>query len=345
MIGKFRGAPLALGLALAAQAASAGGDLRRDVVFTQYSPLATTAGLFSRVTSPLAEPAELKQFTGNAGAGALPEYTLDLAQERFALQVPSTPAPAAGYGLLVFIPPWPEAAVPREWIRALERTGIVFVTAAQSGNDQAVIPRRMALALHAYANVVARLHIDPERVYVGGFSGGARVAERLALAYPDVFRGAFLDGGSDPIGTMPVPLPSPERLQQAQSHLRLVFAYGADDGENARRARETGRSAVDACLPATTRLAMPHHAHALADASTVLQGLRALEAPAKAAEDLAACRARLQAAAADDVRQVDAAIATAQPEQAKERLKALDARYGRFVENDVFRLVERLVRR
>lgn len=340
-----RGAPAALGMMLATQVAAAGVDLRRDVAFTEYSPLATTARLFSRTTSPLAEPAELKQFTGGAGTDALPEYTLDLARERFTLQVPSSPAPAAGYGLLVFIPPWPEATVPRQWDGALERTGIVFVTAARSGNDQAVIPRRMALALHAYANVVARLHVDPRRVYVGGFSGGARAAERLALAYPDVFRGAFLDGGSDPIGSMFVPLPPPERLRQAQAQLRLVFAYGADDAENAARARETSRSAADACLPATTRLAMPHHAHALADASTVLQGLRALEAPAKTAADLAACQGRLQAAATAAARRVDAAIDAAQPEQAKAALKALNASYGRFVEDDVLRLVERLVHR
>ena len=46
----------------------------------------------------------------------------------------------------------------------------------------------------------ARYPIDPKRVYVGGLSGGSRAAEMTALAYPDVFRGALLNAGSDPIG-------------------------------------------------------------------------------------------------------------------------------------------------
>ena len=53
--------------------------------------------------------------------------------------------------------------------------------------------------LAAY-NVMKRYAVDPQRVFVSGFSGGARVAMRLALAYPDLFRGALMDAGSDPIG-------------------------------------------------------------------------------------------------------------------------------------------------
>ena len=58
----------------------------------------------------------------------------------------------------------------------------------------------MPLALLAYENIRRSHTLDANRVYVGGMSGGSRVALRVALAYPDVFRGALLNAGSDPIG-------------------------------------------------------------------------------------------------------------------------------------------------
>jgi poly(3-hydroxybutyrate) depolymerase len=52
------------------------------------------------------------------------------------------------------------------------------------------------LALIAAQNAMAQYSVDPQQVYIGGFSGGSRVALRLALGYPDVFHGALLNAGS-----------------------------------------------------------------------------------------------------------------------------------------------------
>lgn len=38
--------------------------------------------------------------------------------------------------------------------------------------------------------------VDPERVYVGGFSAGAVLSTHFALCYPDVFKGALLHSGA-----------------------------------------------------------------------------------------------------------------------------------------------------
>jgi len=77
------------------------------------------------------------------------------------------------------------------------------VTAANSGNDAPTIDRREPLALLAAHNTMKQYPVDPQQVYIGGFSGGARVALRLALAYPDVFHGALLNAGSDRYSTHP----------------------------------------------------------------------------------------------------------------------------------------------
>src|SRR5437879_3459051 len=94
--------------------------------------------------------------------------------------------------------------------------------AARSGNDASVLARREPLALLAAHNLMQRYPVDPERVYVGGFSGGARVAMRLALGYPDLFRGAILNAGSDPIGGAEIPLPPRDMFMRFQSSKRIV---------------------------------------------------------------------------------------------------------------------------
>lgn len=311
-----------------------------DVRFDGYSPLATTTQLFFREMSPLAERRALALYAERKQP--VPPYTLDIGAERFAVYVPKAPPPPQGYGLLVFVPPWPQAGVPRRWRQAFEETGTVFVTAANSGNDQLMLPRRIALAIHGYANVSSRLRIDPARVYVGGMSGGARVALRIALGYADIFRGAILDGGSDTIGTDLAMLPAPPLLQAAQEHLRLVFLYGTEDVANAERARYSMQSAADWCLPEPAKIAMVDRGHEPADAPTMLRALRLQEPAHVPAANLDACRRRHEEERAAAVARVDALLAAGKHDEAVAALRDLDARYAHFAGEDIQRLAEAL---
>ena len=175
--------------------------------------------------SPLTA-AELPQLLARTGK-ELRAQPIDLAKEKFALYVPSQ-APPRGYGLLVFVPPWTEAKLPEGWAPVLDQYGVITVSAAQSGNDASVLGRREPLALLAEQNIVRQYRVDPQRIFVAGFSGGARVAMRLALAYPDVFRGAMLNAGSDPIGDGDTPLPPRDLFLQFQAS-RLVYVTGSQD--------------------------------------------------------------------------------------------------------------------
>ncbi len=312
------------------------GILQRDVVFHGYSPLATSAQLFERALTPLQEDHFLHGFRQQRPD--LPEFTLDIEQERFSVFVPVAPPPRHGYGLLVFIPPWTEAAIPDAWLAPLEKTGTVLVVAANSGNTESTLVRRLALALHGWANAVANYPIDAERVYVGGFSGGARVALLAAVAYPDVFRGAILDGGADPIGSALVPLPESGLLRQAQENLRLVFLYGTDDTPNAAAAHRAIRSAAEACLPDATSMPMRRHGHAPAGAVWLLRALRQQESPHLPRADLADCRRRIERHAAAEVAAADARLAAGDRAGARKAIGALDAHWGHFIAGDIRRL-------
>ena len=93
--------------------------------------------------------------------------------------------------------------------------------------ETAPVPEGRGL-LAAY-NLMERFHADPDRVFVGGFSGGSRIAMRLALGYPDLFHGVLLNAGGDPLGNAEAgapPLP-PRDLQLADPATRIHKENGA----------------------------------------------------------------------------------------------------------------------
>jgi len=93
---------------------------------------------------------------------------IDLARERYSIHIPASPhSPSGTYSLLVFVPPWPRAEVPRQWISVLDRYHTILVTAANSGNDAPTIDRREPLALLAAHNTMKQYPVDPQRVYIG----------------------------------------------------------------------------------------------------------------------------------------------------------------------------------
>ena len=176
--------------------------LQHDVIFTEYSPLSRSVELARRLLSPLANIA----LSRASAASPLRLQAIDLSKETFVVYVPAK-QPELGYGLLSFIPSWQNARMPAGWADVFDEKGVIFVSAAKSGNEENVIDRRIPLALLGAHNIMLRYRIDPGRVYVGGFSGGARVALRVALAYPDLFSGALLNAGSDPIADKEAFLP------------------------------------------------------------------------------------------------------------------------------------------
>ena len=257
---------------------------------------------------------------------------IDLAQEHFSVYIPDRPhSPSGTYSLLVFIPPWPRAEVPRAWIAMLNRYNTILVTAANSGNDAPILDRREPLALLAAHNVMAQYPVDPQQVYIGGFSGGARVALRLALGYPDVFHGALLNAGSDLIGTADLPLPPADLFRRFQESTRLVYLTGERDQENLARDMQSRRSLEKWCVFDVVTQTEPRTEHELAPAPDFSRSLEALlSAPreVRQAGKLADCRAQIDRELSTQLAQVDDALAHGEPNSAKQMLNKIDARYG-----------------
>jgi len=323
--GRLAGGIAAL-LAVCGPARAAPVGLQTDVTFTSYSPLSGNAELARRLLSPLTA-AKIPQALARAGAG-LSAQPIDLAGERFVVYAPPT-APPGGYGLMVFVPPWPEAKLPLGWAPVLDRYGLIFVSAARSDNQTSALARREPLALLAEQNIVSRYKVDPNRIYIAGFSGGSRIAMRLALGYPDLFRGALLNAGADPIGDGDIPLPPKDLFLQFQQSSRLVYVTGQRDVVSLGMDGGSAQSMRGWCMFDLDAEVTPWVGHAAADPAALVHALDALTHPQPPdPAKLAACRASLEVKVTADLDQAQALIGRSRRLEALKLLEKIDRRFG-----------------
>ncbi len=296
------------------------------MVLEAPAPLAANDVLAHRLLSPLSET-KLRAALAAAGRslGGMP---VDLTKERYLLYAPSR-EPAGGYGLLVFIPPWSAQQAPIGWPEVFERAGVIFVSAANSGNDANAFGRREPLAVAAAQAVMVRYPVDPGKVYVGGFSGGARVALRVALGYPDLFRGVLLNAGSDSIGDAAAPLPPPDLFRRFQTSTRLIYLTGANDQANLDADGASRVSMSGWCVGDLEVQTVPGIGHQAAPATALARALDALAAPPRQPpKGEAACVARVGARVAQRLDQAAALIGQGHAREARDALIRIDATFG-----------------
>jgi len=295
-------------------------------VFSDYSALSSSAELQHRLLSPLNADQASKRLAHSAVA--LRDQPIDLARERFTVYVPPHPQ-AQGFGLLVFIPPWENAMLPRGWAEILDRHGVIFVSPANSGNAANVLDRREPLALLAAHNIMQHFRVNPVRVYIGGFSGGSRVALRLALGFPDVFRGALLNAGSDPIGDAETPLPPVELFSRFQELTRIVYVSGQNDAVNVEKDAASVRSMLGWCVFDWYAERSPWVEHEVAGSAALDRALVMLDKHAKLDwARLNNCRSRLSQELAQEIDQANDLLAAGNVDGAHRLLNKIDAHYG-----------------
>jgi len=127
-------------------------------------------------------------------------------------------------GLLVYISPSNSGYIHNGWGRLTTSRNLIWVAANKSGN-QVQVARRITYALLAVGLADKHYEINRDRIYLSGFSGGARVSGLLAPSYPGVFKGAIYMGGAEIWGPEEAPL----NLAEMQNN-RYAFLVGSEDG-------------------------------------------------------------------------------------------------------------------
>ena len=324
----------------AARAADPPSGIQENIEFSEYSPLSNSEEIARRSFTPLTV-AELRR---NAAASGMHmrDQPIDLAQESFSLYVPAS-APPQGYSLLVFVSPLEVPLIPASWHWVLDRHATIVVSASKSGNAQPIWDRRMPLALSGAFNVMRRYPIDAKRIFIGGWSGGSRVAMRLALDYPDLFRGALLNAGSDPIATPLDPLPSAALMSQLQTETKILYLTGDMDGVNV-GADIASRQSMNAwCVFGTESQTMFHVGHEAPSSAYLDKALEYLETPLQLnSNKLDSCRRRVAADLAGKLQRVRDYVVRGKKLDALKELKGIDLRYGGLAAPDTLELRERI---
>lgn len=322
---RVRSTLLAAALLISASPCLAAPSAPRIVPLESLSPLASTPEIVRRTFSPTSQD-RLRQVEAKTG-NRPPEYSIDPAEEELELFVPPLPEGRSRYGLLVFIMPGP-IRMPEDWRGPLERAGYILVSAQRSGNSQSVQGRRIPLALHAYEHVRSRYPLDPARVFIGGFSGGSRMAQWTAMAYPDIFRGAMLVGGSLKIGEYEVVFPPRDLALQFLSSRKLVFATGSEDALVGGIDRRNRKVLESLCFQGYARIAQMRLGHWLPSGGGLARVLAELEKPVVAGEGFDECVRGLDADIDRRLAEVDVLMAAGRMKDAGIALGDMEDRYG-----------------
>jgi poly(3-hydroxybutyrate) depolymerase len=150
-------------------------------------------------------------------------YTLDPARRvTYRVRVPPGPAP---HGVLVFVSPRDDADLHEGWADVLDRRNLVWIAAEGFGNDKRSA-QRVLVALMALKQLQRSLPLDRDRLYIGGMSGGGRIASQALARFPGFFSGALCIVGADFV-------PPDSALVPEMTRKRVVFMTG--DGDFNRR--------------------------------------------------------------------------------------------------------------
>ena len=238
--------------------------------------------------SPLSDPIKITKRTGwsleTIKKQVDPNY--ELSAESFSAYVPEDYDGSKPFGLFVWINAGPKGDIPSAWKPVFDKHHLILIGANNGGNPRPILIR-MGMALDAVKNMKGKYKIDDARIYVGGASGGGKVATILGVAWPDAFRGGFYMIGTchyrevatgEPGHYWPKGFDAPESklLMQSKQQNRHVFMTGEKDMN---RKPTQGMSAAyksDRFLHVTV-LDVPGAGHEIPDAEWFEKGIIALD--------------------------------------------------------------------
>ena len=121
----------------------------------------------------------------------------------YQVYVPPSYEPDKPHGIYVHISPGNNGGVPGSYRDVLAKHRLIGIGANNSGN-QVGTSSRHAYAVHAVDMLRSAYSIDEDRIYVGGFSGGGRVASHVMMMNADVFDGGVPMAGANPVVSMEI---------------------------------------------------------------------------------------------------------------------------------------------
>lgn len=211
-------------------------------------------------------------------------------EARYSIYVPAEYDPhGPPFGLMVWISPGEGVGFQPSWREVLDKHQMIFIAPHDVPNQSHVV-WRVFMATESVRQAKRHFNIDPDRVYVSGFSGGGRVSSHTAMFFPDLFGGCFAMCGSNFYRDVPAGgnkvwpgfwrNPEANLVKLARTRSRFVLLTGDKDFN-----RESTQAASEAMqkdkFAHVTYLQIPggdHHINHV-DAEWFEKGVAALDGP------------------------------------------------------------------
>ncbi|HYM86701.1 MAG TPA: PHB depolymerase family esterase, partial [Pseudoxanthomonas sp.] len=305
---------------------SAANSPSHNIILNDLSPFASAQEVTQRLLTPVTQD-RISKFREKIDFSFQDQVVVP-GEEPFELYVPE-PDARGKFGLMVFVWPADDIQVPADWWKVLRDRNMIYVASRRSGNTENIFDRRVPLALHGYEHVRLKYDIDPERVYIGGFSGGSRTAQRVAMAYPDVFRGVFMTGGSDTLGgESGFTLPSADLVGLLQERTRFVFSTGGNDSVNRAKDARTRKNLEALCMQGIRIAPQNGVEHWVPDGRGLARVMNELERPVLRSQEADSCNAMLRQSVDDALASVVGMIEVDDLAGASVALGQADGSYG-----------------
>ena len=136
------------------------------------------------------------EIAGEQGAQSLASVFEPDQKLAWQVYVPEYYDPGKPAGVMVFLtykPNW--GGGDKKYNRVSDERNLIWAGLLGAG-DKVPLNERMLRAIITPTMLAKEYALDPERIYIGGFSGGAHVASILATAKPELFKGGLFVSGA-----------------------------------------------------------------------------------------------------------------------------------------------------
>jgi len=177
---------------------------------------------------------------------------------------------AKNSGVLIFVSPTDSGEPPSGWLPLLQQKQLSWIAADGFGNQKLSAQRVLAVMM-ARELIRQTAAVDAKRTYLGGMSGGGRIASETATRFPQWFSGALYIVGAN------FWMPKDKRLRQRAADNRYVFITGEKDFNRGDMKRVFSRYQSSG-LSAALLMDLPGFAHQYPDAGQLGQAIDFLDA-------------------------------------------------------------------
>jgi len=179
------------------------------------------------------------------------------------------PSESKNPGVLIFVSPTNSGEPPAGWLPLLQQKDLSWIAADGFGNQE-LSAQRILVAVMALKLAQQSMQTDAKRTYIGGMSGGGRIASLTATRFPQMFSGALYIVGAN------FWMPKDARLKPLLAANRYVFITGERDFNRSEMRRVFSRYQSNG-LTASLLMDLPAFAHEYPNAEQLGQAINFLD--------------------------------------------------------------------